>query len=184
MTQKIGIIYSSVDGQTKKICEKLYQLLKDEQITTELYSIEEFNQVLSKYHTLIIAASIRYGTHNKKINEFIVYNKHSLSKIQTAFFSVNLVARKKDKSSPSTNPYMVKFLDTIKWKPNFLEVFAGKLDYKSYPFFDRIMIKLIMKFTKGPTKTEKPIEYTDWKKVTNFGLRIAENFKKTKQNTI
>jgi menaquinone-dependent protoporphyrinogen oxidase len=51
------------------------------------------------------------------------------------------------------------------------------LDYKSYPFFDRIMIKLIMKMTKGPTKTDQPIEYTDWNRVKDFCLKISESLK-------
>jgi len=177
MADKIGILYSTVDGQTKKICDVLYQVFKNEQIETDLYSIDAFNQKLSDYHTLIIGASVRYGKHNKSVHEFISANKMDLDKIQTAFFSVNLVARKKEKASPSTNPYMLKFLRSLEWKADFLEVFAGKLDYQSYSFWDSLMIKLIMKFTNGPTKTAQPIEYTDWEKVKAFGLGIAKAMK-------
>jgi menaquinone-dependent protoporphyrinogen oxidase len=53
-----------------------------------------------------------------------------------------------------------------------VEVFAGKLDYKKYPFFDRIMIQFIMWMTKGPTNTDAEIEYTDWDRVTEFGNRL------------
>lgn len=177
MTQKIGIIYSSVDGQTKKICEKLSADFNKQKIEVELYSIETFNEDVSKFHTLIIGASIRYGKHHKKVYEFIQKNIITLNQITTAFFSVNLVARKEDKNSADTNPYLIKFLNTIDWKPDILEVFAGKLDYKSYPLIDRLMIKLIMKLTDGPTKSVQPIEYTDWTRVNNFGLRISETIK-------
>ena len=34
-----------------------------------------------------------------------------LEKKQTAFFTVNVVARKKEKNKPDTNPYMKKFLE-------------------------------------------------------------------------
>ena len=179
MERKIGIIYSTVDGQTLKICERLNTYFIDNQIETELYSIDGFNSSLSEFHTLVIGASIRYGIHYYNIYNFIHIYKNRLVEINTAFFSVNLVARKEDKNLPSTNPYLLKFLKKTDWKPDFLDVFAGKLDYKSYPFFDRIMIKLIMKFTNGPTKTDEPIEYTDWKRVDAFALRISENFKST-----
>lgn len=182
MKQKIGIIYSSVDGQTKKISEKLIANFNEKQIETEIYSIENFNDDLSGFHTLIIGASIRYGTHNWQILEFISKNKKYLNEIKTAFFSVNLVARKEDKNSAKTNPYLIKFLKKTNWNPDFLEVFAGKLDYKSYSLIDRIMIKLIMKLTDGPTKSDKPLDFTDWKKVNDFGLRISEDYKSTKQN--
>jgi len=184
MERKIGIIYSSVDGQTLKFCKKLNASFNEKGIQTELHSIDTFNGNLSEYHTLIIGASIRYGVHNKKVFEFIQNNKNNLSQIKTAFFSVNLVARKEDKNLPSTNPYLIKFLKKIDWKPDFLNVFAGKLDYKAYPLFDRIMIKLIMKITHGPTKTDGPIEFTDWNRVDNFGLTLIENFKNTEHNNL
>jgi len=41
------------------------------------------------------------------------------------------------------------------------------------------MIKPIMKLTGGPTKSDNPIEFTDWKRVDNFGLMISENYKST-----
>ncbi|MBW1294817.1 menaquinone-dependent protoporphyrinogen IX dehydrogenase [Aquimarina litoralis] len=184
MSKKIAIVYSSVDGQTKKICEKLNSIFEKEQIQTELCSIDTFNSNVLQYHTLIIGASIRYGKHNTKVSEFILNNMDKLNEIQTAFFSVNLVARKEDKNSSSTNPYMIKFLEEIEWKADFLEVFAGKLDYNSYSFLDRIMIKLIMWITKGPTKSKEPIEYTKWKKVSDFGLKIIENYNSTNQNSV
>ncbi|WP_142786355.1 menaquinone-dependent protoporphyrinogen IX dehydrogenase [Changchengzhania lutea] len=182
MEPKIGIIYSSVDGQTLKICKKLSAFFNEKQIQTELYSIDDFNGNLSEFHTLVIGASIRYGKHNEKISEFIRNNKDHLSEIKTAFFSVNLVARKKDKNLANTNPYLIKFLKKNEWKPDFLDVFAGKLDYKSYSLIDRIMIKLIMKLTNGPTRSDGPIEFTDWKRVDSFGLKISENYKSTKHN--
>ena len=137
MEQKIGIIYHSVDGQTKKICERLHHLFKKKQINVTLCSISEFNNTdMLAFHTIIIGASIRYGKHHRSISDFIKNNINDLNKIQTAFFSVNLVARKEEKNSVDTNPYMIKFLKEIKWKADFLEVFAGKLDYKSYSFID------------------------------------------------
>lgn len=174
MKQKIGIIYSSTDGQTLKICKKLNAVFNEHKLQTQLCSINDFTSNVSQYHTLIIGASVRYGKHNEAIIEFINNNKDNLSKIKTAFFSVNLVARKQDKNLPTTNPYLIKFLKQIDWKPNYLDVFAGKLDYKSYNFFDRIMIKLIMKLTNGPTKTSEPIEFTDWKRVNDFALKMIK----------
>jgi menaquinone-dependent protoporphyrinogen oxidase len=90
------------------------------------------------------------------------------------FFSVNLVARKPEKSSPTTNTYVVKFFDKISWKPTYVEVFAGKIDYKKYTFFDRIMIQFIMWMTKGPTNKDAEIEYTKWERVDAFAEKLLE----------
>ena len=172
MNVKTVIIYSSVDGQTLKICNKLRDVYQQNNQNIELFSINDFNEDITNYDRLIIGASIRYGVHNKKIIDFINANKKQLDSIKTAFFSVNLVARKPEKSTPDTNPYVIKFFKTIDWTPTIVGVFAGKLDYKKYPFFDRIMIQFIMWMTKGPTNTSAEIEYTNWDRVTEFGIQL------------
>ena len=172
MADRTIIIYSSVDGQTLKICNKLKDVFQQNNQDVALCSINDFNEVVTNYDRLIIGASIRYGVHNKKIIDFINTNKKQFNSIKTAFFSVNLVARKVEKSTPDTNPYVIKFFKTIHWKPDIVGVFAGKLDYKKYPFFDRIMIQFIMWMTKGPTNTSAEIEYTNWDRVTEFGIRL------------
>ncbi|HEY9222013.1 MAG TPA: menaquinone-dependent protoporphyrinogen IX dehydrogenase [Lutibacter sp.] len=172
MKPKIGIIYSTVDGQTLKICNKLREVLQQNDQEVELISIDDFKEDITKYDKLVIGASIRYGVHKPKIIEFIKTNKTVLDSIKTAFFSVNLVARKPEKSDPETNPYVVKFFQTINWKPTVVKVFAGKLNYKKYSFFDRKMIQLIMWMTKGPTNTDAEIEYTNWEKVNEFAIEL------------
>ena len=57
---------------------------------------------------------------------------------------------------------------------NVLAVFAGKLDYPSYGFFDRFMIRLIMRMTHGPTDPKAVIEFTDWQQVEAFGRGVSE----------
>lgn len=184
MKRKIAIIYSTVDGQTLKICENLCSYFKKENIPTELYSINDFTGDISEFETIILGASIRYGKHDSRISEFIKNNKKALSEITTAFFSVNLVARNENKNLADTNPYLIKFLKTTNWKPNFVDVFAGKLDYKSYGLIDKIMIKLIMKLTNGPTKSDAPIEFTDWKRVSDFGLKISMHYKRSMEHNV
>ena len=172
MKTKIGILYSTVDGQTLKICNVIKEVLEEKGNTVELFSIEDFQGKATDFDKFLIGASIRYGKHNPKIIEFINQNKEALDHIENAFFSVNLVARKPEKASPETNPYFIKFLQTIKWIPKISAVFAGKLDYQKYPFIDRLMIQLIMWMTKGPTNSKTKIEYTDWDKVREFAVLV------------
>ena len=104
------IIYSSTDGQTKKICETIKENLTSGN-KFQLISLDEalhFN--LEKCEKIIIGASIRYGRHNKKVIDFIIKNKNILKLKKTAFFSVNVVARKEEKSTAETNPYILNFL--------------------------------------------------------------------------
>ena len=173
MSVKTALIYATVDGHTLKICERLQQVLTEHKQPVELINIEDFDGDLSRFGRVILGASIRYGVHDKKIIELINSRQEELESKKTAFFSVNLVARKPEKSSPETNPYVVKFFKKIAWRPDMAETFAGMLDYPRYSFFDRTMIRLIMWMTKGPTDPSTVKEYTDWEKVKAFGKRLA-----------
>jgi menaquinone-dependent protoporphyrinogen oxidase len=110
----------------------------------------------------VIGASIRYGKHSRSIVDFIKGNRQLLDSKASAFFSVNIVARKPGKNTPETNPYLRKFLARTSWRPDQLAVIAGKLDYPRYGFFDRWMIRLIMLLTGGPTDPTTVVEFTDW----------------------
>ena len=169
----IGIIYSTTDGYTLKICKQIAEHLETSGFKVSIFEISSFNMKVSEFSKLIIGASIRYGKHNNKVTEFIQKHRNELEKIETAFFSVNLVARKSNKNSFDSNPYVIKYFNKIDWNPGIIDVFAGRLDCSSYPFWDRLMIKLIMKITKGPTKSDKPIEFTDWGRVRDFSEKIV-----------
>lgn len=129
---------------------------------------------MQEFDKIIIGASIRYGKHNKKVYKFIEENQQILESVPSAFFSVNIVARKPEKNKPDTNPYLVKFLTQIAWEPKNLAVFGGKLDYQEYGIFDRQMIRFIMWMTKGPTDPMSVIEFTDWDEVDKFADLICE----------
>ena len=174
MNEKSVIIYSTVDGQTLKICNKLKEQFEEQNQEVSLFSVHDFKEEISNYDKIIIGASIRYGVHNKSIIEFINKNKTELDTKKTVFFSVNLVARKPEKNTPDTNPYVIKFFKNIDWNPTVVEVFAGNLDYQKYPFFDRTMIRLIMWMTKGPTDPKAKVEYTNWDRVKEFGIKICK----------
>jgi len=170
------IIYSSTDGHTKIICERIRNLLNDGNLV-ELVSLEDVKKIdLYNFEKIIIGASIRYGKHSKELYKFIDLNKNILGQKQCAFFSVNVVARKPEKNTAETNPYINKFLKISKWKPNKIRVFAGKVDYPNYNFFDKYIIKFIMFITKGPTDTSKSYEFTDWSKVDNFCEELKNNY--------
>jgi len=165
------ILYSSIDGHTKSICKKISEHMNNDEV--DIFSISEEFINLDEYKTIIIGASIRYGKYRKELYKFISKNKDLLDKKNNAFFSVNVVARKSNKNTPETNPYLIKFLKNIDWMPKRVGVFAGKIEYPKYNFFDKYAIKFIMWITKGPTNTLETYEFTDWEKVKAF----AENLK-------
>ena len=166
------IIYSSTDGHTKSICKKIVDSFSNQDFV-KIISLSEVEKIdLSKFNKIVIGASIRYGKHSKELYKFIELNRDILNKKKSIFFSVNVVARKPEKSTPNTNPYIKKFLKISQWQPKKIGVFAGKVDYPNYRFFDKYAIKLIMYLTSGPTDTSLSYEFTNWQKVKEFSQEI------------
>jgi len=171
----ILIIYSTTDGHTLKICQRLQQVVEAHSHLVTLCAIQDWRGInLSSFDKIVIGASIRYGKHSPLVVDFVTRNERLLDSKSNAFFTVNVVARKPEKNQPDTNPYLLKFLRKISWKPKQLAVFAGKIDFPKYRFLDRLAIRFIMLMTKGPTHPDAVVEFTDWQQVEAFGKRICE----------
>lgn len=168
---RVLILYSTVDGQTRRIAERLQSQMPDDEVS--LAPLEQASPDWSGVDKVIIGASIRYGKFRPALHEFIHRHLAELTARPSAFFSVNLVARKPEKNTPATNPYMVKFAKQSPWQPSEQDVFAGKLNYPVYGFWDKQIIRFIMWLTKGPTDGISVVEYTDWQRVDAFATRIA-----------
>lgn len=94
---RILIIFSTIDGHTLTICERLQQMLEVQGHEVKLTSFENENEApveLAEFDKIIIGASIRYGKHRPNVGAFIQRNRQFLDSRPTAFFSVNAVARK------------------------------------------------------------------------------------------
>lgn len=165
---KTIILYLTRDGQTKKIAQRIANQIPD----CVLISLRDQALISStdftKFDQIIIGASIRYGHFDPLLEKFIAQHFNILNQKHSAFFSVNLTARKPNRNTPQTNTYTRKLLTRIAWQPNKVEVFAGALRYPRYTWFDRFMIRFIMTITKGDTNTQHEYEYTDWQKVDHF----------------
>jgi menaquinone-dependent protoporphyrinogen oxidase len=171
---RILILFSTTDGHTLKICNRLKTLIEADGHQVSVRAITEMpDPDLRAYDKIVIGASIRYGKHQACVYEYIERHLPALESKANAFFTVNIVARKAAKNRPQTNPYLQKFLAKTPWRPNELAVFAGKLNYPIYGFLDRQMIRLIMLITRGPTDPTAVVEFTDWSAVDDFARRVS-----------
>jgi menaquinone-dependent protoporphyrinogen oxidase len=169
---KTIIFYSTTDGHTQTIAQTM---AKDWQGDVVVEPFERFDEYVesSEVSTVVIGASIRYGHFNRDVQKKIKLHKQWLNSIQSAFFSVNLTARKPGKDDPAKSPYVQKFVKATGWVPDHLAMFAGKLVYPRYRFVDKQMIRFIMKITGGCSDGKSTIEYTNWSEVLRFSKTIS-----------
>jgi menaquinone-dependent protoporphyrinogen oxidase len=171
---RILILYSSTDGHTITICNRLKQVIEEGGRQVTVSPVDDWRQLdFQAFDKIVVGASIRYGKHGKPVYEFVNAALPLLEAKPSAFFSVNIVARKADKNRPQTNPYLLRFLAQIAWRPKLVAVFAGKLDYPKYGLLDRLMIRLIMRVTHGPTDPTSVVDFTDWASVDDFARRVG-----------
>jgi len=171
---KTLILFSTRDGQTREIASYLASELKELGIYSDVVNLNRTEQIAwQDYDRVVIGASIRYGHFHPALDRFVKKHTAELSQLPGAFYSVNLVARKAEKRTPQTNSYTRKFLLSSPWQPDICSVFAGALRYPRYRWYDRFMIRLIMKMTGGETDTRKEVVYTDWAQVASFAREIA-----------
>ncbi|MFA6228883.1 MAG: menaquinone-dependent protoporphyrinogen IX dehydrogenase [Rhodanobacter sp.] len=169
------IAYSTIDGHTLKICARLKQWLEDAGHSATLLEIVEGVRIdANSFDQIVVGASIRYGKHRPAVFSFIDANRLLLESKPSAFFSVNVVARKPGKDAPTSNPYIKAFRRKTTWSPREVAVFAGKIDYPKYGFLDREVIRFIMWLTHGPIDRTARVDFTDWQAVERFARRIGE----------
>jgi len=170
---RILLLYSRVFGMSRQVCERLATLLAAGGEQATVMALADPAVDLTTHDAIVIGASIRYGKHHPTVLEFIYRHQAVLEARPGAFFSVNLVARKADRNTPQTNPYLQALLRQSPWKPQLLGVFAGELDYARYGPLDRQMVRFIMWLTGGPTDPATCMQFTDWTEVERFASRVA-----------
>jgi menaquinone-dependent protoporphyrinogen oxidase len=172
---KTLILFSTRDGQTREIASYLASELKERGIDADVINLHRTEEpAWENYDRVVIGASIRYGHYHSTFLEFVKKHAARLNAMPSAFYSVNLVARKPEKRTPQTNVYARKFLTNSEWRPDRCAVIAGALLYPRYRWYDRLMIGLIMKMSGGETDTRKEVIYTDWPQVASFAGEIAQ----------
>jgi menaquinone-dependent protoporphyrinogen oxidase len=172
--KSVLLLCSSTDGQTRKICERLRRIMEDAGDAVTLTMIEDAGEVSpAGFQMAVVGARIRYGRTDARVIAYANRHAAALNAMPGAFFSVNIVARKPGRNRPESNPYVQAFLRRVAWRPRLLEVFAGKLDYPRYGALDRTIIRFIMWLTRGPTRRDAVVEFTDWRCVEAFGGALA-----------
>lgn len=108
---KTLILFSTRDGQTREIASYLASELKELGIQTDVANVHRIEEPQwENYDRVVIGASIRYGHYHSAFQEFVKKHATRLNSMPSAFYSVNLVARKPEKRTPQTNSYARKFL--------------------------------------------------------------------------
>lgn len=172
----IQLLYASHDGHTERIALRLATEWRARGLLYSLYNLNDTEAdpfLWPEPSTIVILSPIRYGFHLPVIETFLEENKDYLEEQRLVMVSVNLTARKSNKSSPRNNPYFKKWVQKHGLKPALGAVLAGRLTYSLYKPWEQVMIRFIMAITGGPTNLDTDIDYTPWLMVDALARQIA-----------
>jgi menaquinone-dependent protoporphyrinogen oxidase len=101
---KTLILFSTRDGQTREIASYLASELKEQGVYADVVNLNRTEEIVwQDYDRVVIGASIRYGHFHPAVARFVKKHAVTLNALPSAFYSVNLVARKAEKRTPQTN---------------------------------------------------------------------------------
>ena len=173
--KSVLVIYMSRQGHTARVARRLCESIVEAGGKATMMDVREATHEgvdWDRYDVVALGAPVLYGTYDKSFLAFVTAHKADLDRKPNSFFNISVVARTPEKATPAGNRYMQKFLEISSWKPRDLKVIAGKVDYPSWPWHERVMIQMIMKMTHGPTDPATIIDYTDWDDVRAYGRHL------------
>jgi len=175
--RSLTVFYASRDGQSRRIALRICERLATQGVAAASHDLADAwpaAEDLANAAVIVVIAAVRYGRHLAEARRFLAQYRVLRPARPLALASVNLTARKPDKSTAETNPYLRKLVAQTGCRPAVAAAFAGRLDYQRYGWLDRLLIRAIMWLTGGPTDPRACVEYTAWDAVDAFAARIAE----------
>jgi len=177
---RILVLYSTYDGQTARIAERVASVLQRSGHAARLRAADAVSGddsaaagEIAAADAIVVGAAIRYGHHSRELEKLVRAHAPALSGRPNAFFSVCLSAGGPGAKPVAARAYIEDFCRAARWQPGEVASFAGALQYSKYNPFIRFMMRLIVGFAGGETDTSRDYEYTDWAAVERFASSVA-----------
>lgn len=181
----ILILYATRDGQTRKIAEHVAGELSARAMAAELLDARTLPATfdLGAYGGAILAASVRYGKHERELVDFARTHKDVLSNMPNAFLSVsgseataedaNATGETRARAAHDVQDVLDRFVAATGWRPTHAQPVAGAMLFTKYNFLVRFIIKQIAKRNGTKIDPTKDSEYTDWAALDRFVSELA-----------
>lgn len=163
------VLYSSTEGQTKKVAERVAAQVKTAGHNADTYDMgsEQKAPALPAWDAVVVAASVHQGFHQESATNFVAAQAGALNLKKSAFISVSLSAAMEDGRAEAQG-YVDRFLETTGWKPDVSLLLAGAVRLSSYDYFERQVMKYIIAQKGVAHDVAVDYECTDWTELETF----------------
>jgi len=168
---RIMIVFSSVEGQTRKISEHIAERIKSKGHEVDLVEAATDPAALAAVtdaDAVIVASSVHQKVHHEAVVDFALAHRADLEARPGAFISVSLAIAMPDGGREEAQGYIDGFVSETGWKPTASLPVAGALKYDEYDFFKQQIVKFVV-VQKGLDVTPgEDHEFTDWAGLDQF----------------
>jgi menaquinone-dependent protoporphyrinogen oxidase len=163
------VLYSSTEGQTKKVAERAAAKIRAAGHAAETYDMgsEQKAPAISPYDAVIVAASVHQGFHQESATNFVAAQVGILKTKRTAFISVSLSAAMPDGEAEAQS-YVDRFVEVTGWRPGACLLLAGAVRLSSYDYFERQVMKYMIAQKGIAHDLDVDYECTDWSELEAF----------------
>ena len=174
---EVPVFFATSEGQTRRIAGRLASLLHDHGFDSraiDLAAAEAARIDWTRVQGALVGASLHAGRHQKAAHRFVRAHTSALNAVPSAFFSVSLSAASKNRAEVEAAERLARaFPEARGWTPAIVASVAGRLAYREYGFFIRLVMKRIARKEGAPTDTSRDYELTNWAQVETLARRFA-----------
>ncbi|MEN0001205.1 MAG: flavodoxin domain-containing protein [Pseudomonadota bacterium] len=159
------IVYATIEGQTRKIVDRLAAHLKTNGHKVETIDAASAPEKLSidAIDAVVCAGSVHMGHFPLPMRSFIKDHHMQLMARPGLFVTVSLTALEEDEAERAALDELVAdFSKESGWWPVGVHHAAGALRYTQYDYFRKWMLKRIAAKKGSETDTSRDHEFTDW----------------------
>jgi menaquinone-dependent protoporphyrinogen oxidase len=165
----ILVLYSSTEGQAKKVAERIASQVQSAGHRATVYNMgsEEKGPSIPAFDAVICAASVHQRYHQESAIGFVAAHRDQLRSKPSAFISVSLSAALEG-GHVEAQGYVDRFLETTGWKPSMALLLAGAVRLSDYDYFERQVMKFIVMQKGIAHDLDVDYECTDWSALESF----------------
>lgn len=160
---RVLVTYASKAGSTAEVAAFIARRLADAGLAVDLRRTRNVRSV-DGYRLVVLGSAIRAGHWLADASEFVKTHREALAARKTAFFTLCMTlqqdtAGNREKVAGYSKPVR-EVLD-----PDWIEFFAGKMDYRRLVFGTRLIVKA-MKVPEG--------DFRNWNAIGSWADRLAQ----------
>lgn len=157
MNKKILVTYATRAGSTAEVAVAIGEALNKRGFAVDVKPVKEKPNI-ANYQAVLMGSAVRMGSWLPEAADFVKTNQMALQKIPVAIFTVHMNNTGEDDKSRAAR---LAYLEAVRPLLNQAEevYFAGKLDFASLSFLDRLVVTMV----KGVEADRR-----DWDKIRNW----------------